>query len=294
MRRAAIRSGSPAGERYCSTIRRLHRRIIDAQEAPDNRPCPAPVRFLHSLCRSVAGLLATGPFPRLDGREDPMLLHSQKSSRRTHHRERVGALALFAAAAIVIAGGASTACVSTNQYRQLEQERDALSARNQELATEKTGLESKVASLQTQGEVLDSKLHEQEEEARKMQETFDGLKKSLRKEMKAGQIEVEQVRDGLRVNVAQDILFDSGSAALDTNGTSVLGRVATQLKKSSHQILVIGHTDNKPIGAALAKRYPSNWELAGARASSVVRLFAQSALSSKRMQIGRASCRERE
>ncbi len=213
-----------------------------------------------------------------------MRLSFRRSSRPTRHAESVRALALVAAGAIVIAGGVSTACVSTSQYSQLEQERDALAARNSELTTEKSALEAKMATLQTQGEELDSKLHEREDETRKLQETYDGLKKSLEKELKAGQIEVEQLRDGLRVNVAQDILFDSGSAALDKNGTSVLGKVATQLKKSSHQILVIGHTDNKPIRPALAKQYPSNWELAGARAASVVRLFAQSGLSSKRMR----------
>jgi len=86
------------------------------------------------------------------------------------------------------------------------------------------------------------------------------------------------------VNVSQDILFDSGSAALDKRGKEVLSRVATELKKSSHQVLVIGHTDNKPIRPTLSKQYPSNWELAGARAASVVRLFATSGLKSKRMR----------
>ncbi len=226
------------------------------------------------------------------------------SSLRTRRAARlpvtVPALALFAAGALALAG-----CVSKARYTQVEQERDLCETRYEQLrtqvesanragetlaqektalATEKTVLESKVASLQTQGQELDSKLREREEEARKLQETYDGLRKSLEKEMKAGQIEVEQLRDGLRVNVAQDILFDSGSAALDKSGTLVLGKVATQLKKSAHQILVIGHTDNKPIGPALAKQYPTNWELAGARAASVVRLFAQSGLSSKRMR----------
>ena len=162
--------------------------------------------------------------------------------------------------------------------------RDALASRNSALETEKTALQEKLAHLQTQESALDAKLRESEEEARKMQETYDGLVKSLKKELSAGQIEVEQLRDGLRVNVSQDILFDSGSAALDHNGSSVLGKVATRLRKSSHQILVIGHTDNKPIGPALVKQYPTNWELAGARAASVVRLFAQSGLSSERMR----------
>jgi chemotaxis protein MotB len=213
-------------------------------------------------------------------------------------RERV-ALALCAAGALALAG-----CVSRTEYTEVEQERDLCKTRYEQLqnkiesakvagetlaqektalATEKTVLEATVATLQTQGKELDSKLHEREEEARKLQETYDGLVASLKKELKAGQIEVKQLRDGLRVNVAQDILFDSGSAALDKNGTEVLQRVASQLKRTGHQIVVIGHSDNKPIGPALIKQYPTNWELAGARAASVVRLFDDSGLTAKRL-----------
>jgi chemotaxis protein MotB len=213
-----------------------------------------------------------------------MVLNSRRLSRLTRRMARVRALPLLAAGAIVIAGAASNACVSTTRLHQAEQERDALAARNHELEAEKSGLQANLANLQTRQSSLDEKLRASEDEARKMQETYDGLVKSLKKELNAGQIEVEQLRDGLRVNVSQDILFESGSAALDKNGTTVLGKVASQLKKSSNQILVIGHTDNKPIRPTLAKRYPSNWELAGARAASVVRLFAQSGLSSKRMR----------
>ncbi len=234
-----------------------------------------------------------------------MLLNFLRSSRGTRRTAHVRALALCAAGAIAVVGGASTACVSTVRYNEVEQERDALAARNEALKseaenathagetlaqeksaleTEKTALETKLATQQTQGEELGSKLREREEESRKLQATYDGLVKSLKKELKSGQIEVTQLRDGLRVNVSQDILFDSGSAALDKRGKEVLSRVATELKKSSHQVLVIGHTDNKPIRPTLSKQYPSNWELAGARAASVVRLFASSGLQSKRMR----------
>src|SRR5262249_34784138 len=161
---------------------------------------------------------------------------------------------------------------------------EALTEEKTALTSEKTVLEAKVATLQTQGAELGSKLHEREEEARKLQDTYDGLVSNLKKELKAGQVEVKQLRDGLRVNVAQDILFDSGSAALDKNGVDVLQRVATQLKKSPQQILVIGHTDNKPIRPVLAKQYPTNWELGGARAASVVGLFGDGGLSSKRRE----------
>jgi chemotaxis protein MotB len=200
-------------------------------------------------------------------------------------------LALSALALLV------TGCVSKARFTQVDQERTLCTTRYEQLRAqvesahradealtqEKTVLEAKVANLQTQSEELGSKLGAREEEARKLQETYDGLVANLKQELQAGQVEVKQLRDGLRVNVAQDILFDSGSAALDKNGVEVLQRVATQLRKSSHQILVIGHTDDKPIGPALIKQYPTNWELAGARAASVVRLFDGSGLPPARL-----------
>ena len=230
-----------------------------------------------------------------------MLLDSRNSSQPMRGTAHLQTLTMLAA---TIALAASIACVSRAQYTETKQERDlcetryeqlrskiegakavreALTEEKTALATEKTVLEAKVATLQSQGEELGSKLKEREEEARKLQETYDGLVASLKKELKAGQIEVQQLRDGLRVNVSQDILFDSGSAALDKNGIEVLQRVASELKKTGHQIVVVGHTDNKPIGPALIERYPTNWELAGARAASVVRLFDDSGISTKRL-----------
>ncbi len=216
-------------------------------------------------------------------------------SRRTAHVTT----ALLAVASIAIAG-----CVSKGRFTEVQQERDLLAARIQALqnqvddanqarqtlaqakdalTTQKTALEENLVNLQTKEDALGSKLRERENESKKLQATYDGLVANLKKELQAGQIQVQQLRDGLRVNVAQDILFDSGSAEVDKNGIEVLNRVAVQLKKASHQIMVIGHTDNKPIGPALVQRYPSNWELAGARAASVVRLFADSGLPSKRL-----------
>jgi chemotaxis protein MotB len=219
---------------------------------------------------------------------------------------RVAGAVLLAATAFGFPG-----CVSEGRYVQVEQERDLLVARNQQcqgavedaknngeslaqekamLAQEKSSLEAERADLQARlaelklnEESLGSKLKEREQESQKLKATYDGLVTNLKKEVQAGQVQVEQLRDGLRVNVAQDILFDSGSAELDQNGSEVLTRVATQLKKSPHQILVIGHTDNKPVGPGLVKQYPTNWELGGARASSVVRLFGHTGLPDKRM-----------
>jgi len=243
-------------------------------------------------------LLRHRPAQQLDVWED--------STMRIDPLAQVPIVALLAAGALAMAG-----CVSNSRYAQVEQERDLLAASNEtlkgqvdnakrdsealaqekamlakekgDLAAAKAALEEKLSQLQTQEDALGSKLREREQESHRLQATYDGLVANLKKELQAGQVQVQQLRDGLRVNVAQDILFDSGSAEVDTSGTDVLLRVATQLKKSPHQILVIGHTDNKPIGPALVKQYPTNWELAGARAASVVRLFADSGLPTKRL-----------
>jgi chemotaxis protein MotB len=209
-----------------------------------------------------------------------------------------------AVALVVTALAMSAGCVSSGKYKSLQQERDALSARNQALqgdvsaankkgetlaqeksalASEKETLEARLAQLQDQEKALGSQLKQHEEEARQSKATYDGLLGSLKKELEAGQIQVQQMRDGLSVNVAQEILFASGSAALDKSGKEILQRVAEQLKQTTYQIVITGHTDNKPIGAGLVNRYPTNWELAGARAASVVRLFVESGLPATRL-----------
>ena len=43
------------------------------------------------------------------------------------------------------------------------------------------------------------------------------------------------------------------------------------------------HTDNIAVGPRLKQRYPTNWELAGARAASVVRLLSESGVANDRL-----------
>jgi chemotaxis protein MotB len=52
----------------------------------------------------------------------------------------------------------------------------------------------------------------------------------------------------------------------------VLTEVAAALKKIDGDILVEGHTDNRPLAS---QRYPSNWELSTARAAQVVKFFSE-------------------
>lgn len=112
---------------------------------------------------------------------------------------------------------------------------------------------------------------------------YDDLVSELSTELKANQIKISEMKDGVTVNLSQDILFPSGSATLNNDGISVIKKVSTKLKNIPHQIIVAGFTDNVPIKGELAKIFPSNWELAGARAASVVRLLEKQGVDSNKL-----------
>jgi chemotaxis protein MotB len=97
------------------------------------------------------------------------------------------------------------------------------------------------------------------------------LEASLRSEISSQQVEIEQLKDGIRVRMSGDLLFPEGGVDISPQGHAALNKVVPQLTASPYQIDIVGNTDNLPIGPGLADRYPTNWELGAARAAMVVR-----------------------
>lgn len=77
---------------------------------------------------------------------------------------------------------------------------------------------------------------------------------------------------GVLLVIQESIFFDSGEAAILDEGKPFLEELATLFSQLPNAIKVEGHTDSRPINTY---RYPSNWELSGARASSVVRYLIE-------------------
>ncbi|MBC5638628.1 flagellar motor protein MotB [Ornithinibacillus sp. BX22] len=75
---------------------------------------------------------------------------------------------------------------------------------------------------------------------------------------------------GVELVLQDSILFDSGEADILPSAHPFLTKVGNLLSQINNDIKVEGHTDDVPMSSY---RYPSNWELSGARASSVVRLL---------------------
>ena len=94
-------------------------------------------------------------------------------------------------------------------------------------------------------------------------------------ELDSKKLTLRQMKDGISVDLPEDILFASGSADLRDSGREVLAKVSEQLQETKYQVVVSGYTDNVPISGKLAKRYPTNWDLAAARATNVARLLEE-------------------
>jgi chemotaxis protein MotB len=112
------------------------------------------------------------------------------------------------------------------------------------------------------------------------------LENALRSEISAQQVKIEQLENGIRVRMTNDLLYRSGSVELHPAGRAALQKVAPQLANMAAQgnrIDVVGNTDDVPVGRELAERYPTNWELAGARAAVVVRYLQEQGVDPRQM-----------
>ena len=215
----------------------------------------------------------------------------------------------------MLLGALAAGCVTQGSHREIVAERDQLLA-------EKTQLEERVRRLEASSESLGAErvalleelddLHEAQAaletdvrrlrkaeaelsetlaaraaefesrgaEVGRLRETYEGLVSDLEAEVATGQIEIQQLREGLRLNLTQEVLFSSGSAEVNTGGRAVLVKVAERVSRIPHGVEVQGHTDDVPIHS---ERYPTNWELAGARASRVVRLLEENGVEPGRL-----------
>jgi len=142
--------------------------------------------------------------------------------------------------------------------RTIEEQRN----RNTELEGDKQMLGESIALLKKSKEA----------EVKTVSKTYEELLAEMKGEIEQGQIAITELQGKLTVDVLDKILFDSGQAEVKPEGLAVLKRVVEILMTVTDKVIRIeGHTDNIPIAGALAKRYPTNWELSAARALNVTR-----------------------
>lgn len=117
-------------------------------------------------------------------------------------------------------------------------------------------------------------------QAERQRNMVNNLSQALAPLVKSGQVSVTQNERGVVLEINASVLFDSGEAVLQGESEKNLTKVAEVLVQGGHAIEVEGHTDDVAIGTT---RFPSNWELSSARASSVVRMFIQHGVAAARL-----------
>ena len=180
----------------------------------------------------------------------------------------------------------SQGCVSSKKYNTLLDERDTCLTENQQLdqhfrqiKTEKLQLQENVKRLNAENELIATKLVVRTTGTALMHSLYEELVDELETEIAGEKIAVKEMKSGVTVHLPQDILFASGSAEVNKSGREVLLRVGAELAEVPYQTFVVGFTDDVPVGGKLALIYPTNWELAGARAASVIRVLEEAGVA---------------
>lgn len=195
-------------------------------------------------------------------------------------------LAALAGAALAGAG-----CVSTATHEQvvgelnqrLEAERESATAEREKLYAENDQLRGERDEARNRLAELERDLAPKARQYERLQPTYEGLVRDLEADLAAARIEIDRLREGLRTRLPAETLFASGSADLTAEGEQVLARLGARLKDTPYDVFVQGHTDDVSIRGALASRFPTNWELAAARAARVVRALQAAGVAPERL-----------
>ncbi|MBU2568592.1 MAG: flagellar motor protein MotD [Gammaproteobacteria bacterium] len=84
----------------------------------------------------------------------------------------------------------------------------------------------------------------------------------------------------IELEMNSELLFASGEAELSPKALPILKKVSEIVRRMPNFINVEGHTDTVPISTV---KFPSNWELSSARATSVVREFVNEGIAPSRL-----------
>jgi chemotaxis protein MotB len=182
---------------------------------------------------------------------------------------------------LLVAGGALGYWLFGSQQEELAATHEQLVTARQDAAEYRrraADLDTIRARLEQASAELREEVEKKESELTRLHSAQDELLSELEQEIADKQVQVERIRDQLRVEMVDEVLFDSGESALKPEGIAILRKVGGVLKKTEGRTIEVqGHTDNVPIRGALAQRFPTNWELSAARATNVVRFLQDEA-----------------
>ena len=138
----------------------------------------------------------------------------------------------------------------------------------QKLAQLAAAAETAIQANSTNAEQQQAEAQEQKESNEKAEIAEDELKVALRQQIGQGLVAVDRQEDKVIITVGAGGAFPSGSAELTDSARKIMEEIAGVNEAGSGEITVSGHTDNVPL--IFGSQFRDNWDLAAARASSVV------------------------
>ena len=170
----------------------------------------------------------------------------------------------------------------TSLQEDIQALRDQLDALSTALRISEAAAEVQRAEIDDLGERLNVALAERVEELEHYRSEFFGRLREVLEDIE--EIEI----DGDRFRFTSELLFDTGSAAIDEGGEATLRRLAETVEEIRERIpdnvdwvlQVEGHTDTRPI---VRGDYPTNWELSQARAMSIVHFLIDTGIPPERL-----------
>ena len=103
--------------------------------------------------------------------------------------------------------------------------------------------------------------------SRQAEDQLEQIRANLSNEINLGLAEVFKDGESIIIRLTDQGGFESGSARLRDEFTSLLNSVGDSLTGASGLIQIEGHTDN--VAMSFGNRYRNNWDLSSARAASV-------------------------
>ena len=103
--------------------------------------------------------------------------------------------------------------------------------------------------------------------SQRAEDQLEQIRSNLSEEITQGLAEVFRHGESIIIRLTDQSGFESGSANLRTDFTSLLDSVGDSLAGASGLIQIEGHTDN--VAMSFGNRYRNNWDLSSARAASV-------------------------
>lgn len=191
----------------------------------------------------------------------------------------------FGTLIVMAVGLASVGCQNS-----MKKENDALWQQNRELQARLAESDSKLKSAPDPAE-----LQSMRDEIAKRDAEIADLKANLQKQPAEGprtpglegiDARYDAAAGTVTVAIPGNVLFDSGRALLKSSAKGTLDKVAAAIKKSypGKRVYVDGHTDTDPINHT-KDAYKDNFELAFARAHSVMEYLEAKGISGKNLVI---------